>query len=182
MPGLKSGPISEAKQQQCRFVRHYLARFHSQVYPGANSPSRGFLSHGMGRASSPPPNPVPRMQLYFRVFTKAASAAAWSAVTVLIALMCGALASPPLVRTSTTFLVVPTSLGAFMAGFPCPWSPWHMAHLVLNSVAPSWARAGMPANRVMDATTAVAMRSFICVPLSVVWFEKLYCCICNPQG
>src|SRR5450755_1583778 len=81
---------------------------------------------------------------------------------VLIGLMCGALASPPLVRTAS-ILAEPAILGA-MGGLPCPWSPWHMAHLALNSGAASCANMGTASME--RVATAVAMRSFIGIPLS----------------
>jgi len=55
---------------------------------------------------------------YFSVFTYAARAETCAGVSVLIGLMCGAFASPPLVRTSTTF-DEPEILGA-IGDLPCP--------------------------------------------------------------
>src|SRR6266702_4783067 len=100
-----------------------------------------------------------RRRAYFSALTKAASAVACSGVTELIGLMCGALGSPPLVRIASV-LVEPAILGA-TGGLPCPSVPWQAAHLVLNSVAPSCAGAWNQASMEMDATTAVAMRSFM---------------------
>ena len=79
-------------------------------------------STGLGQGVAIPHGRIAKLRdataAYFSVFTNATSEVTWSGVSALIGLMCGALGSPPLVRTASVF-AEPAILGA-MGGFPCP--------------------------------------------------------------